>query len=352
MKIPTTPLTQEAKPDTSNVYSPERAVNNTLSVIQKRVDNPKSGIRQHIPEAGEILAPWHAGELIALVGYTSNGKSSFANYIATQVAYNLRSYQREDPSYKHVVVYVTWEQAIEEQTIHDLSRVTSIDAKKIFNGELTQDELDRIYQIGATDRKSIPIWLIGSSIKDSRSRVRFSMDHVINGLDFIESMGYSIDLIFLDYLQRIKRRGSLREMREGFVENVDMAKDLAIRCPAVLLSQAGRQVLKRSWQLPRLDDGQETSNLEQSSQAYISIWMPKQSGRRVIFQRADNPLGWWAWDVTPNLAVVGYLKQTQGPAPVTRMYQLGFGGVSLEVDHGRAPTDEELKKLKGRKSDI
>jgi len=321
-----------------HVHTPDDAVGRALRLIQKRLDDPRSGIKQNIPGTGDILAPWFAGELVVIVGYTSNGKSSLANYMVTQHAYALRSHQRDNPDYKHVIVYATWEQTIEEQTILDLGRVTAIPTSKILKGELTKDEIDRIWDQGAKDRRSLPVWLIGSSIEDDRSRLRFSMDEISTALAHIESMDINIDMIVLDYLQRIRRVSNSSEMREGFMGVVDAAKDMAIRCPVILLSQAGRQVRSRSWQLPDLDDAQETSNTEQSAQHYYSVWMPKQTGRPTI---VVNDL---EYKITDNLLVLGILKQTMGPAPVLKVYNIGFGGTYLEEAQGFAPSGDGSKK--------
>ncbi len=314
-----------------HVYSPDVAVDNALRLIQSRIDDPHSGIRQNIPGTSGLLTPWRIGELILIVGYTSNGKSSFANYIVTQHAYHLRSYRKEHPEYNHGIVYVTWEQAIEEQTIIDLSRVTAIPAGKIFKGEITPEEMQKIKSIGAEDRKSLPIWLIGHSVMDDRRRTRYGMEEVLESIIFLEEeANMQIDMIVLDYLQRIQRPKGVSDMREGFINVVDTAKDLALRCPVLLLSQAGRQVRTRqnSWQLPDLEDAQETSNAEQSSDAFVSIWKPSQSGITKVSIPTSN--GKVSYTVTPDTFVLGFLKQKNGPAPFYRVVRMGFGGTSME----------------------
>lgn len=340
-----------------HIYSPDQAVDSTVKLIIERIDNPRTGIRQHLPNA-DFMVPWHAGELIVVVGYTSNGKTSLVNYVVTQHAYELKAYQHIDPDYRHICVYATWEQSVEEQTIVDLSRVTTIPAAKIFSGKLDKAELRVLLEKGAEDRRKLPIYLIGSSIDDSRRKARFSMDEINEALIIIEGLGIKIDMIALDYLQRIKRRmraGS--ELREGFMEIVDDAKDMAVKCPTILVSQAKRDVRgkSRDWQLPDLEDGQETSNLEQSSDHYISVWMPKQGFLdtvKVPYGYKNNKDGTrekitLEFTVTDNLLVAGFLKQKNG-GTAFRAYHLGWNGSSLVEAQGRR-WDPEEDKIKRRR---
>ena len=121
-------------------------------------------------------------------------------------------------------------------------------------------------------------------------------------------------LIILDYLQRIRReRTDGDTMREQFMSIVDHAKDLALAfgAPVILGTQSKRDVKSRKWMLPQPADGQETSNLEQSADSLLSVWMPKQdypTGH--ILQYGDD-----SYCVSDNLLILGILKQKLGPAP-------------------------------------
>lgn len=319
-------MTQNNNSD-QHIYTPDRAVDNTLALIEGRLSAPQIVVNPNIPGLGDILNPWRAGELISIVGYTSNGKTSLFNYIATQHAHKIRSLREGNPGYNHVIVFVTWEQAIEEQTVIDLSRVTAIPASKIFKGELKEMELALIKGAGATARRKLPIWLIGHSVLDDRRRPRLSIDDVNEMLVRIEgNFGQIIDLIGLDYLQRIRRTAKSGEMREGYMDIVDGSKDMALRCPVILLGQAKREVLHQQFPLPSLDDGQETSNLEQSSDCYLSVMMPKQKGP------IGKPFGYRGRDyiITDKLMFLGVLKQKMGLAPIIRAYEIEYGGTDMK----------------------
>jgi len=324
-----------------HIFEPDRAVDNTLKLIDERIASPQVGIQQNLPDTAGIVVPWRTGELIALVGYTSNGKTSLMNYIINQHAHSLLSYKQTHLDYNHICVYITWEQAIEEQTVIDLSRVTSIPASKIFKGDLKPEELEKIKGMGATSRRMLPIWLIGHSITDDRTRPRLAIENVNEMLMIIENeYKMNIDLIVLDYLQRIRRTVKSGDLREGYMDIVDQAKDMALKCPVVLLSQAKREVNSRQMPLPELDDGQETSNLEQSCDHYMSVWMPKQKhkiGAKFTWHNVE-------YEVDDKLIMVGFLKQKMGPAPIYRIYKMEYGGTKLTPATGRDMPTEEKKK--------
>jgi hypothetical protein len=313
--------TSKSRELSRHAYSPAHAVGNTLEVIRHKMENPDEGIRPAIPGMQGVLTPWGAKDLVAICGFTSNGKSSLANYIITQHAQRLRSHIEEHPEYNHICAYFTWEQSIEEQTILDFSRMTQIDPGKILTGELNKYELERITTEAAQDRERLPIWLVGHSIKDDRRRPRLSMPEVLEIVIWMEDeVGLQIDMIVLDYLQRVKRLKS--EMRESFVDIVDDAKDLALRCPVLLPTQAKREVFDRKFPLPDLTDSYETSNLEQSSDVYLSVMMPKQKmklGAQLNYRGAS-------YTVTDKLLFLGLLKQKMGPAPIIRAFEMGYGG--------------------------
>jgi len=328
-----------------HIYDPVRVVAKTIDVIEDRIANPQTGIFQGIPDTADFLSPWRIGELVGILAYTSNGKSSFMNYIVNQHAYKIRAYKESHPDYMHGIAYFTWEQSVEEQTILDLSRIVGIDASKIFKGDITKADMDKIRGEGAAHRESLPIWLVGHSVKDRR-RERMSMDDVSKAVVWMEdTAGLSLDLIVIDYLQRVRRSPNL-ETREGFMEVVDRCKDLALRCPVMISSQAKRDVIERKDFNPGLDDSQETSNFEQSCDHMISLAMPKQIYKEgAVFVLSGIP-----YIVRDNLLIVNFLKQKFGPAPRRKAYYMGYGGTYL-VDIPEADRQEAIRVFNSKLKD-
>jgi hypothetical protein len=62
-----------------------------------------------------------------------------------------------------------------------------------------------------------------------------------------------------------------------------------------------------------LEDGQETSNLEQSADKFLSVWMPKNDypGQMIAAPNGGEIM------VTDNLLILGIMKQKFGKAPLT-----------------------------------
>lgn len=169
-----------------------------------------------------------------------------------------------------------------------------------------------------------PLWIIGHSQTEYRrarqARPRMSMRDVARALEHIIHAATDATLtpkaIFLDYLQRMRpdiQDGHTR--REQMMEAVNLSKDTAVAygCPVFLGVQASREVTTRADKLPTLNDGLETSNIEQSSDIAFSVWYPLKTEREG--QLLETPIG--SFKVTPNLFFLRLLKQKLGPAPMT-----------------------------------
>lgn len=302
-------VSEPARPDEA-VFAPQVVSTNAVRVIEDRHASRDAGILTGIESVDKHLLPMRPGELIAVVGYTSNYKSGLMNYIARYHARRLVEAEAENQA----VITFTWEQSIEEQGIADIAQLTRIDVTKMMRGELEEPDW-ALLRKGAIERGTLPWWLVGHSSEAGRRRPRLSMSDAARLLEHIvDVQKVSPVLIVLDYLQRVRREGG-ESLREGYMEIVSRAKDMALafHCPVILGSQAGRQVKERNaeWRLPQLDDGQETSNLEQSADKFLSVWMPKNDhARGQTFEYA----GQW-FTVSDNLLILGILKQKFGPAP-------------------------------------
>lgn len=279
-------------------------------MIESRARTQADGIETGIPDLDLALVPCRPGELIVILGYTSNYKSGLMNYMAR---YHSRRIKDNGEAAKKVVVSFTWEQSIEEQGIVDISQIVQIPTDKMMRGELSSDEWRKLHS-GAVARGALPWWLVGHSAESNSRRPRLSMSDVYRVMEYIvDVQRVTPVMVTLDYLQRMPLENSRKDHRIQFMEMVDAAKDLALafHTPVFLGTQSGRQVQSRSWRLPQKDDGQETSNLEQSADKLLAVWMPKN----------DYPVGQvieygsQSFSVTDNLLILGLMKQKFGPAP-------------------------------------
>jgi len=95
-------------------------------------------------------------------------------------------------------------------------------------------------------------------------------------------------------------------------DSMNRAKDmaLALGCPVLLGCQAKRDVLERDWKLPRMSDGEETSNIEHTTDKMLSFWYPKMS------EPLGEMLGKTGIVVTEDLMICSLAKQRYGPAGI------------------------------------
>jgi len=305
------------------IFSPEKRVNSALSMLEDRANSKISPILTGMPShIVEKLVPWMPGDLIGILGYTSNGKTSLMNYITDQHAKYIHS---KGPDYNHIVLRFSWENSIEELTAVDLGRVTGVSVGKLFSGNLKREDYDKVTINGAELVKAMPVWLVGNSLQEIKRRKIMTMDEVFDVVDIMQSSGFIIDFILLDYLQRIKRR-KLTDLRESFMDIVDDAKTLSFQVPTILASQAKRDVLLRPDQQPELPDSQETSNYEQACTHMYSVW-------KIIQKYAEGKTFHFRdlyYTVYDKLYSLKALKQTMGSAPLRWLLEVGYGGTYIK----------------------
>ena len=298
------------KANPKTIFSPQQVSVQATALVEERSRTTDRGIKTGISAVDKILNPHRPGELRVVLGYTSNYKSGLMNYIARHNARLLA----EGSNPNRVIITVTWEQSVEEQGVTDLAQLAPIDITRMMRGEMRDDDWRKL-RAAAVQRGALPWWLIGHSSEGKVRRPRMSLTDVANALAYlVDEQCVSPALICLDYLQRIRREGE-SDARLQYSDMVDRCKDMALAfgVPVMLGSQASRRIKQQSspWRLPQPDDGQETSNLEQSADSLLSLWMPKQDfpvNHKIEY--GDLHL-----TVTPNLLVLGIMKQKFGVAP-------------------------------------
>lgn len=297
-----------AKPE-NVVFSPQQASVLAVKSIELRRDMKNAGLRTGIHDLDNVLLPMRSGELIAVMAYTTNYKSGFMSFLAKSACDQIEDENGE------IVIYLSWEQSVEEQTMLDISFTSMIDASRLYKGDISEQQWTEMLK-ASVERATKPLWLIGHSENSGSRRPRLSMTDVAAALAYVVDVQKKRPrLIVLDYLQRINRDDCRsNDIRVAMMEVVDRAKDmsLAFGCPVLLGTQAGRQVLERQWKMPTLADSQESSNLEQSSDKIISLWYPKTSDPLGADVRYSKDL---TFKVTNNLLLLNILKQKYGAAP-------------------------------------
>ena len=139
-------------------------------------------------------------------------------------------------------------------------------------GKINDTQWDDILAANAR-RISDPLWFIGYS-PSRRLKRPIDIDWLGRAMESIVTQnGLVIDMVVLDYLQKLPYRG---DKTEGISLNLDEYKRLLTQngtfgCIGV---QAKREVDNQDDKTPYLDDGQWTSNIEQSSDKVLSIVRP------------------------------------------------------------------------------
>ena len=298
------------KPEPENVvFSPQQASVLAVQSVEFRRDIKNAGLKTGIADLDHDLLPMRGGELISIIAFTSNYKTGTMSFIAKSAC------EQIDAEAGEIVIYLSWEQSVEEQTLLDISFTSMIEASRLYRGDLT-DAQWQIMLKASVERATKPLWLIGHSESSGSRRPRLSMTDVGNALAYVvDIQKRKPKLIVLDYLQRINRDDcKSTDIRVAHMEIVDRAKDMALAfgCPVILGTQAGRQILERTWKIPTLADSLESSNLEQSSDKIIGIWYPKTTEPLNKEIRYSPTI---SYTVTGNLLLVSILKQKYGKAP-------------------------------------
>jgi len=291
------------------IYTPSEVGGLVLEAIDERRGQPGVGIRLGIGPVDATLLPLRPGELVTITSRPGHYKSGLMQFWARRIAQDLLRDNQET----EIVVFVTWEMAIEEVGLYDLAAATSLDSAELSQGRLDDLAFARL-QGAAMRRASIPLWLIGHSIKRRKKRPRLTLTNVAKALRWIEdNMQFHPAVIFLDYLQQMeteRRPGQEAARRLDIFENVHRCKDmsLAMGCPVVLAVQAGRQVDNRVWKVPQMGDQQESSNVEHTADKMLSLWYPSRS------MREGSEIEGTGLTVTDNLLILALVKQRLGPA--------------------------------------
>lgn len=328
------------------IFPPELLGTSTEQLIEEYQRTPGKGLCTYTP-IDKHLKPIIGAQFGSILAFTSNGKTTISSNIAFENAKRV-----SDPE-KDIILGFVWEQAVQEMVIADLTRYSSfVTIDDLLYKQLSSRQLTE-FRKAIDERKKLPWWLVGHSLLEHKRRPRMSALDVQHACELVvDRYKMNIKLIVIDYIQRT--RLLRRETREGYMEAVDTYKDLTFMfgCPVIANSQAKREVNHKEFALPDVDDGQETSNLEQSSNWMVGAWMPR---KNYPLDTRENPSVLvyenHGWRVTENLVVYRVLKQVLGAAPVTGAMHLDFKDFKLYAVDSLEPdkVQEIIEAKKGKK---
>jgi replicative DNA helicase len=259
------------------IFSPSQVARAGTAYIEARASNKSEGIPFYLPSMDSKLLPLLPGELLTIIGRPGAGKSAVMMYWARSRAKYLQSSQVLD----RVVIYLTLEQCTEELHAFNVAAETGIPVDVMARGKLDEEQLELVRNYGVR-RTAIPIWFMGHSIERRKKRPRIHLGNIVDSLVRIENWeeegkrDLKVDMIFVDYLQRIPFEDNPESKVIGIDENLNKLKDMALMfaCPVVCGVQARREVDDRDFPVPELNDGQWSSSVEQTSDKILSVVRP------------------------------------------------------------------------------
>jgi len=326
------------KPDIKGlIHSPAKVGDLSIQMVETIRQDNGGGVTFGLPQVDGVkkLLPLRPGDLLTVWGYTSFWKSHLMDWWALQEVKRIIARGNTND----IVIKVTWEQSVEEDTLSWLASASEIPVSKMMHGSLDTEEWKTL-EDATLSRQVTPLWLMGHSLMESlqlhRPRPRMTLSEVAECIRIVvnEIAGVRLNprLIILDYLQRIPPERDNRDSRREYVmENVNLSKDLGIAygCPVVLGVQVGRQVLDRAEAMPILSDAQESSAIEQTSDKVLGLWYPIKTRRGGM---VDNI------SVTPRMLIMELLKQKLGVAPISWILDIDPEKGTVEGARERAYT--------------
>jgi replicative DNA helicase len=293
------------------VYTPQEAASLTAQMVRGMQEHLTDGITTGISGLDSFMLPFGAGDLVTIIGYTSHGKTSWMNFLIRNALAQIKPGE--------CIVKCTWEQSVEQDTLYWIANDAHMSISTMVRGNFNEAAW-KIFMHSYQKRVSVPLFIVGHSSVESagqkKIRPRLTMANVTEACEYIMNsvtdQKYKIKMVALDYLQRIRpdpRDGQDRRIQ--MIEAVNRSKDLGVGlgCPVLLNVQARREVNDRQYKQPNIDDGQETSNIEQSSDFAMSLWYP------IKTEKPGSILS--GITVDESYMSLTLLKQKFGKAPVT-----------------------------------
>lgn len=260
-------------------FAPQDISRLSLDEIQRRSENKGEGVPFYVDAIDRLVNPMRPGDLTVLMARPGNWKTSLALWVARNEAktiFNARE-QGKTGAFGDCVVYVTWEIAVEEAGILDLSNAAQIDIADIARGNVTDNQWKTL-KGKAANRAGFPLWVMGHSLVNRRERPTLTLKDVQAALDWMEDeMNVKPGLVVLDYLQAITQDENDRnQRRQQITRDVQMSKDMGLRagCPVLECVQANRDVDDRPNKVPLQGDGMESASIEHVPDKIVTAMYP------------------------------------------------------------------------------
>jgi replicative DNA helicase len=330
---------------TSSAYEAEGEVNELLdraeaavfAISQTRQSNPiwklgdlipsqvevmEAQIREHrgikglatgFAEVDTMLSGFQPADMIVLAARPSVGKTAFA----LNIARNVGTKQRKG------VLLFSLEMAKEQLTQRMLCMEGRIDSKRLSEGFLAKDEMQKLIPAAST-LSEIAVYIDETpniNILELRSKARRHMAR------------HDVHLIVIDYMQ-LMTAGSTRRYENRQVEISEISRGIKglareLRVPILAISQLSREAERDDTGRPKLSHLRESGSIEQDADVVMILWRPPEGKnekhqnlvRLIVAKHRNGPTG--TIDLT-------FLKNYQR-----------FESVAKSIREGEEPLEEE-----------
>lgn len=234
-----------------------KVIERAIQMSQRDDKNAVTGIATHYYQLDEHTSGLQRGELIIVAGRPGMGKTSFAVNIAENIA--LKN--------KLPVAIFSLEMTGEQLVQRLLSSCAGVDQSSIKRGDLTYDNMDKLY-LAMEQLRGAPIYIAetpGINVIDLRARIRRLKDQIGD-----------LGVVVIDYVQIMsglrENRNNNRAQEIADISRSLKALALELGVPIILLSQLNREVESRHDKRPNIADLRESGALEQDADIILLLY--------------------------------------------------------------------------------
>jgi len=303
------------------VYTPGEFATIGLESVKAIKEDTSRSLKIGIPSIDKYFAPLLPGQVCAVIAQTSQYKSGFLHFVE-----HVNARQIQDEGREEILIHVSVEETIEEQSYLEFARLSHEDPGKLAVGDV-QDwgKLESAsYKVAG-----IPIYRVGDSLARPGLEHELYLTNLIRAVRYIqENMSVTIAGLYFDYLQafpidpEIKGQSHDQQRRLQVRSDIYRLKQAAnyFKCPVWVAVQAKQHLdgaPSQNFQMPGIYDGEESSSIAQRVDRIVQLWMPKMTNPVGSTVKISNDL---QFTVSENLLFLKVGKQ-RGGLPSGRIWQ-------------------------------
>lgn len=245
-------------------------VSKTAELIERNINRKKNyDFYTGFFELDGLTDGLHDGELTIIGARPGVGKTTFSLQIADKIA-----------SKNKKVVYISLEMSEEQMIQKILAKRARINSRKIRNGDLKEEEIEKI-GIACGEISELPLNILTKA--NTIQQIEIEARKMKNK--------NKLDLLIIDYLQLVRNIGNFksREQEVADISRTLKLLSLELEIPIIALCQLNRNASKNE---PTLADIRESGSIEQDADNVIFLYQEDPESNMVIVdlqkQRAGN----------------------------------------------------------------